>query len=58
MTWSPIVRAAWLTDSWARAATAALAASSLTSFSSACFGSLPDVEVMPAEKSFGMVSTP
>ena len=58
VTWSPSVREACFTVSWARAATAALAESSVTSWSLACTGLVPDVEVIAAEKSCGMVSTP
>ena len=58
VTWSPRVSAAWLTVSWARAATAALAESLVTSLSLACCGLVPDVDVMAAENPCGMVSTP
>ena len=54
----PSVNAAWSTVSCASAATAALAESSVTSCSLACWGVVPDVDVMAAEKSCGMVSTP
>ena len=58
VTWSPRVRAAWLTVSCAKAATAALAESFVTSWSLACWGLVPEVDVIAAEKSCGMVSTP
>ena len=49
VTWSPSPRAASLTDSWAKAATAALAASLFTSLSCACSGLVDEVEVTWAD---------